>query len=201
MSSSQSPSPRSLDWLIFLLVPVFFSSNIVLGRGVIGDIAPFIAAFIRWAGATLIILPVLYAERRACIEFMRRHTVLWLVLGFLGMGVCGGFVYWSLTMTTASNGTLIYTTSSLFIILFQWLFHGRGIGRREALGMVVAFIGVTVIVLKGDPQALANFHFNVGDFGILCAAVAFALYSLLLRRPAGAAMPPLAPFGMIAFSG
>lgn len=201
MPPSPQPSPRTADWVIFLLVPVFFSSNLIFGRGVIGDIAPFITAFIRWAGSTLIMLPALYASRRACIAFVRENTLLWLVLGFLGMGICGGFVYWSLTETTASNATLIYTTSTLFIILFQWLFQGRGISLREGLGMVIAFAGVVAIVLKGDPGALLDFHFNLGDFGILAAAVAFAIYSLLLRKPVIAAMPPIALFGLIAFSG
>ena len=201
MSASTPSSPRTVDWMIFLLVPFFFSSNHVFGRGVIGDIAPFITAFIRWAGSTLIMLPVLYAQRRVCIAFVRDNTLLWLVLGFLGMGICGGFVYWSLTETTASNATLIYTTSTLFIILFQWLFQGRGITLREGVGMAIAFIGVVAIVLKGDPQALLHFHFNFGDFGILGAAIAFAIYSLLLRRKAVAVMPPIALFGLIAFSG
>ena len=201
MSNAPSPSPRSVDWLIFLLVPIFFSSNLIFGRGVIGDIAPFTTAFLRWAGSALIMLPALYWDRKNCIAFVKQHTGLWLVLGFLGMGICGGGVYWALTSTTASNATLIYTTSSLFIILFQWLFQGRGIGLRETLGMLIAFAGVVAIVLKGEPATLLNFHFNMGDFGILAAAIAFAIYSLLLRRPAVAAMSPIPLFGLIAFSG
>lgn len=201
MSSSSPSAPRSSDWVIFLLVPLFFSSNLVFGRGVIGDIGPFITAFIRWAGSTLIMLPVLYAHRKACLAFVRDHMGLWLILGILGMGICGGFVYWALTETTASNATLIYTTSTLFIILFQWLFQGRGISLREGVGMLVAFAGVVAIVLKGDPSALFHLRFNLGDFGILAAAVAFAIYSLLLRKPQVTAMPPVALFGLIALSG
>lgn len=199
MSTAQAPRPA--DWVIFLLVPFFFSSNLIFGRGVIGDIAPFTTAFIRWLGSTLIMLPALYADRHNCVAFLREHGGLWLLLGFLGMGICGGGVYWALTMTTASNATLIYTTSSLFIVLFQWLFQGRGIGMREALGMVIAFAGVAAIVLKGNVATLLDFHLNPGDFGILAAAVSFAIYSLLLRRPAVAAMAPIPLFGMIAFSG
>lgn len=201
MTQPAHSSPRPADWAIFLLVPVLFSSNLVFGRGVIGDIAPFITAFIRWAGSTLIMLPALYANRKACIDFVRHSTGLWLILGILGMGICGGLVYWSLTETTASNGTLIYTTSTLFIILFQWLFQGRGITLREGTGMIVAFFGVIVIVLKGNPYALVDFHFNLGDFGILAAAIAFAIYSLLLRKPTVSSMPPIALFGLVALSG
>ena len=199
--SQASAAPRPLDWLLFLLAPVFFSSNLIFGRGITGEIAPFTTAFLRWAGAALIIFPFVYAERKVCLAFVRAHTGIWLVLGILGMGICGGFVYWALTLTTASNATLIYTTSSLFIILLQWLFQGRRISPAELLGMIVAFSGVTVIELKGDWTALFHLRFNIGDFGILAAAIAFALYSLLLRHPAVKAMPPLPLFGLLAISG
>ena len=199
--SQASAAPRPLDWLLFLLAPVFFSSNLIFGRGITGEIAPFTTACLRWAGAALIIFPFVYAERKLCLAFVRAHTGIWLVLGILGMGICGGFVYWALTLTSASNATLIYTTSSLFIILLQWLFQGRRISPAELLGMIVAFSGVTVIVLKGDWTALFHLRFNIGDFGILAAAIAFALYSLLLRHPAVKAMPPLPLFGLLAISG
>lgn len=196
-----SQQTRLTDWLIFLAVPFFFSSNIIFGRGVIGEASPFIAAFIRWIGSSLIIAPFMIADWRNCIAFVRQKTLLWLVLGILGMGVCGGVVYWGLTMTTAANGTLIYTTSSLFIILFQRIFQGRPIRRLEVAGMIIAFAGVAAIVLKGDMSALWQMKFNIGDFAILTAAIAFAVYSLLLRDPAARQMASFSLFGLIAFSG
>lgn len=198
---SKAAQPRALDWLLYVLAPVFFSSNLIFGRGITGEIAPFTTAFLRWMGSAMIIFPFVYAERRTCLAFVRQHTAIWLVLGFLGMGICGGFVYWALTLTTASNATLIYTTSSLFIILLQWLLQGRRIRPGELLGMAIAFSGVAAIVLKGDWAAAKSFTFNIGDLGILVAAIAFALYSLLLRHPGVAAMPPLPLFGLLAFSG
>ncbi len=196
-----SQQTRLTDWLIFLAVPFFFSSNIIFGRGVIGEVSPFIAAFIRWIGSSLIIAPFMIADWRNCLAFVRQKTLLWLVLGILGMGVCGGVVYWGLTMTTAANGTLIYTTSSLFIILFQRIFQGRPIRRLEVAGMIIAFAGVAAIVLKGDMSALWQMKFNIGDFAILTAAIAFAVYSLLLRDPEARQMAPFSLFGLIAFSG
>ncbi|PYB75054.1 DMT family transporter [Rhizobium wuzhouense] len=196
-----APSPRLLDWMLFLLAPVFFSSNLIFGRGITGEMGPFTTALIRWAGSALIMSPIVWHHRQHCITFVRRHTLLWLVLGILGMGICGGGVYWALTLTTASNATLIYTTSSLFIILLEWLFWGRRISVREIAGMVIAFAGVATIVLKGDLSAILHLRFNLGDLAILAAAISFAIYSILLRRPSIRAMPPLPLFGLLALSG
>lgn len=200
-ASQQSPSPRLYDWTLFLLAPVFFSSNLIFGRGITGEVGPFTTALLRWVGAAVLMSPFIWRERQACLAFVRQHMALWLTLGILGMGICGGVVYWALTLTTASNATLIYTTSSLFIILFQWLFEKRAITRRELVGMIIAFAGVIAIVLKGHPEALLSLTFNVGDLAILVAAVAFAAYSLLLRRPSVRQMPPLPLFALLAWSG
>lgn len=193
--------PRPVDWLIFLLAALFFSSNLVFGRGISADVAPFITAFLRWTGSALMLLPFVWRDRAESLPFIRHHTGLWLLLGLLGMGVCGGTVYWSLQFTTASNATLIYTTSSLFIILFEWLVRGRRLSRRELAGMAVAFVGVATIVLKGDLAAALHFRVNPGDFGILAAAIAWAAYSLLLRRPAVARLAPLSLFGVVCLAG
>lgn len=199
--SNSTKEPAAYDWTLFLLAPVFFSSNIIFGRGILGEIGPFITAFIRWFGAMLFILPFIWHDRAACISFIRRHFFYWLALGILGMGTCGGVVYWALTATSASNATLIYTTSSLFIILGQWLFQGRTLIAREIVGMIIAFAGVAAIVLQGDLSALLYLRFNLGDFGILIAAIAFALYSILLRHPASTEVAPLSLFGLLSASG
>jgi drug/metabolite transporter (DMT)-like permease len=202
MSASHPTSdPRLYDWLLFLLAPLFFSSNLIFGRGITGEVGPFTTALLRWVGAALLMSPFIWREREACLAFVRQHTALWLTLGILGMGICGGVVYWALTLTTASNATLIYTTSSLFIIVFQWLFQNRTITGRELAGMIIAFGGVVAIVLKGHPEALLEMRFNIGDLAILVAAIAFAAYSLLLRRPSVREMPPLPLFALLALSG
>ncbi|MCM2292960.1 DMT family transporter [Allorhizobium sp. BGMRC 0089] len=198
---AKTDDARMLDWLIFLAVPCLFSSNIIFGRGILGEIGPFITAFIRWFGAMLIVLPFMLRDWRACYDFMRYHSLIWLSLGMLGMGICGGAVYWALTKTTAANATLIYTTASLFTLFLQWLFQGRRLDMREISGMMLGFCGVAVIVLKGAPEALFALHFNSGDLIMILAAIAFALYSLLLRHPAVTALRPISLFGTLALSG
>lgn len=201
MTPATDTAPRLRDWLIFLAVPFFFSSNVIFGRGVIGEVSPFVTAFLRWFFSALFVAPFVVGDWRACWHFVRDKTALWLILGFLGMGICGGVVYWGLTMTSAANGTLIYTTSSLFIILFQRALYGRAIRRLEVVGMVIAFAGVAAIVLKGDASQLLHLNFNLGDLAILVASISFAIYSLLLRDPAARQMASLSLFALIALSG
>lgn len=201
MSSSYHSEPRGLDWLVFALVPLFMSSNLVLGRGIAGEVSPFATAFIRWASCVLIMLPFLYRYWPTMFSTLRENARLLFSLGCMHIVICGGGVYWALTYTTASNATLIYTTAPLFIILFERVFAGRKVANRELIGILIAFVGVMPIVLRGDLGAIADLQFNRGDLGMLLAAMAFAVYSILLRTSGARAIPPLLLFTLVALAG
>lgn len=201
MSTNTTSAASMRDWIVFLAVPFFFSSNLIFGRGILGEVSPYTTAFLRWTGSFLVALPFMVGDWRACVDFILNKTLLWLTLGFLGMFICGGAVYWALEFTTAANATLIYTTSTLFILIIQRIFHGRSIQRRELIGMVIAFAGVAAIVLKGDVTQLLQINFNIGDLVILFAAFSFAVYSVLLRNDAAHQIASISLFGLIALSG
>lgn len=196
-----SPARTAIAFAVMAVTPLFFSSNLIFGRGVIGEVAPFTLAFLRWLFVALALAPVLYHQRGPVKRMVRSHSPLLLVEGFLGMWICGAIVYVALTMTTATNGTLIYTTSPVIIIILEAVFFGRAIGWREALGSLIAFAGVAVIVLKGDLDTLATLTFNPGDLLFILAAIAWAIYSVLMRREEFKTIGNIASLGAVAAFG
>jgi drug/metabolite transporter (DMT)-like permease len=187
--------------LVMLVTPLFFSTNLIFGRGVVDEVAPFTLAFLRWASVGVALSPFLLRERRVAGPVLRASAALVLLLGVLGMWICGALVYLALDMTTATNGTLIYTTSPVIILLIEAIFRGRRIGRREAIGSAVAFAGVAVIVLRGDLHALLTLDVNVGDLIFVGTAIAWAVYSILYRSPRLAPLSNLALFSAVATAG
>ncbi len=179
---------------VMVVTPLFFSSNLLFGRALTGEVAPFTLAFIRWGLVALALSPFLLRERAGLRDVLSSHPRLVATLSFLGMVVCGAGVYVALESTTATNGTLIYTSSSVFIILIEAAFFGRAIGWREALGSAIAFAGVAVIVLKGELSAL-DLHW--GDLAFVAAALSWAVYSVLYRSPTLGAVSNLALFGLV----
>jgi drug/metabolite transporter (DMT)-like permease len=192
---------RLVPLAVMLLTPLFFSSNLIFGRSTIPEVAPFTLAFLRWAAAALLLAPFLWMARDRVRTYVSSHPVHWLVLGFLGMWICGAGVYYALQFTTATNGTLIYTTSPLMIILLESLFFGRPTSWREIAGIVVGFIGVAIIVLQGDVTRLATTSFNWGDLMFIAAALSWAGYSVLLKGRRTAGLPVSALFAVVALSG
>ncbi|MEZ5877153.1 MAG: DMT family transporter [Tepidamorphaceae bacterium] len=153
----------------------------IIGRAANEAVLPNTLAFWRWLIAFAILLPIALPKLSAMPGPFVSIRELFL-LGFLGMVVCGSLVYLSLHYTTATNATLIYTFSPVIIVLLEWGVSRHMPSARQAIGIALAFCGVAAVLMKGDLQRLLSFQFNPGDIGIAVAALAWASYSVLLKR-------------------
>ncbi len=199
--NQQASGRVGIAYLVMVFTPLVFSTNLIFGRGVVGDVAPFTLAWIRWTAVAAALSPFLVREWSTARHILRVDPWRILVLGFLGMWVCGGVVYLALASTTATNGTLIYTTSSVIIVLFEAAFLGRRPRGREIAGTVLALVGVATIILRGRPQAILSLDFNPGDLLFLLAATCWAGYSILYRSPRLGKLSNMALFSMVAAAG
>jgi len=191
---------RQLALAFLFIAPALWSVNYLVARWAPGVIAPHMLALARWALAAV----VLGAFCRHEIAAQRAHIAAeawhFLVLGALGMWVCGAFVYVGARSTTAVNIGLIYAGSPVLIALISaWWLHER-FGARQWLGVALALSGVMHIIIKGQWQALADVRINPGDAWIAVAMVCWAAYSLLLRAWPSA-FGPLARLTLIAAGG
>lgn len=200
-NSSGQDSQKTKAYLILIFMPLFFCSNIIIGRVVIQGTEPFILAFLRWFITGSILLAISYpALIRSWPEFKAQWKSIFLA-GFLGMWICGALVYLALKYTSASNGTLIYTSSSVLIILLEWIFRGRKIGWKEIFGVPLAILGVATIVFKGNLSSVVSLDFNPGDAIFVLTAFCWAVYSVLLRNDPFPKLPTLPLIGVVAIAG
>lgn len=197
-------SPHQADWkpyVALLFMPLFFSSNLVFGRAAITSVEPWTLAFLRWTLAFLILLPFAWPGIRQHGKVLKTHWKTIGVLGLLGMWICGALVYYALHHTSATNATLIYTSSPILILLMEWVFRGRRMGLREMVGVALALAGVVLIIVKGSLEILLGLSFNLGDLIIAFCALSWAGYSVILKRSVFSAVPTLSLFAVIAAAG
>ncbi len=194
-------SPRLRAYLILTVMPLFFVSNLIIGRPAVETVPPWTLATLRWVLTCAILSPFVWPLLREHKTAIRTQWRIIALLGFLGMWICGGLVYVALQHTTAINATLIYTASPVLVVLLAALLARRALPVTQALGVALGVAGVFTVVLKGDPSALLRLRFNAGDLGIVVAAISWAIYSLLLKRPAFERIPTTAAFFVIALAG
>lgn len=174
----QARQALALLWL----VPALWAVNYIVARKAPGVIGPYLLAFGRWGLAAVFLLLLTRSElwrQRADIA-----KVWWqyLILGTLGMVICGAWVYQGARSTGAMNIALIYSASPVLIGLGAVLWLGERFGARQGVGVALAITGVVHVVVKGQWTALADVQFAVGDLWIVAATVSWAAYALLQKQ-------------------
>ena len=112
----------------------------------------------------------------------------------VALGVTGGSLYFlmenaAMLYTTATNTSLIVCSCPLFAMLLFAVFFPQSekIARIQALGSLIAFLGMAVVVLNGH----FVLHLSpLGDLLAFGACLCWAVYSLLIK-PASERYPSL----------
>jgi drug/metabolite transporter (DMT)-like permease len=175
-------SRQHLAQALIFFTPVLWCVNYLVARWAPGVIEPHALAFGRWLVAAGLLATVSGAELWAHRALLRQRVWQLLVLGALGMWVCGAWVYIAAQTTTATNIALIYAASPVVITLLSIVWLQERFGRWQALGVAIALSGVVHVIIKGQWAALSAVHWVVGDLWIVAAMVAWALFAVLQRR-------------------
>ena len=150
----------------------FISTKVLLNEG----LTPSFIMLVRFVIAYVCILPFTWRKRFAhslADEFR-----------FLLIGMFGGSLYFlsentALRLSLVSNVSLIVCTAPILTALLFRLFHkGEVLRKGLVYGSVVAFTGVAVVIYSGD--VFLGIH-PAGDLLALCAALMWAIYSLLIK--------------------
>ncbi|MGD1876332.1 MAG: DMT family transporter [Kiloniellaceae bacterium] len=193
-------SERRLAMILLFIAPALFASNMLTARATHDLFPPVALAFWRWSATFCLLLPftatTLWRHRAAIVTEWRDV----LVLGALGMGCCGAFVYIGADTTSATNIGLIYAASPILIVVLARMFYNEPLGLLQGGGILLSLAGVIAIVCRGELAVLTSLSFAPGDLWIVAAMAAWAVYAILLRhRPS--ALPMMARFATIVAGG
>jgi drug/metabolite transporter (DMT)-like permease len=181
MPDSQRSADRRLATMLIFIAPALWSVNYLVARWAPGIIAPHMLALARWALAALLLGAFCWRELWAKRHLIRAEAGHFIVLGALGMWVCGAFVYVGGRSTQAVNIGLLYAAAPVLIALASALWLRERFGPLQGLGVVLALAGVLHILFKGDWAAVLHVGVNPGDLWIAVAVLCWTAYSLLLR--------------------
>ena len=167
---------------LLVAAPLLWASNAVIGRMVTDLVSPMTLNFLRWALAFLLLLPL-------AGWVLRRGSGLWsrwrrfAVLALLGVGLYNALQYLALTTSTPLNVTLVAASSPVWMLGIGSVWFGQKISARQLVGAVLSIAGVLVVLGRGDWTMVLRLRLVPGDFYVLLATAAWALYSWLLVRP------------------
>jgi drug/metabolite transporter (DMT)-like permease len=175
------------------LVMVLWAGNSIVARAVRFDMPPFTLAFLRWAGATLVLAPFAIGPLRRDWRALLAGWKIVALLGLLGIGTFNALLYSGLQFTTATNALLLQAAIPAVVVLLDRVLFGVRSSLWQSVGVGCSILGVVAIVFEGDPGAALRLHFGLGDVLILLAVVVWAIYTVFLRQ-----RPQVSPVSFVA---
>lgn len=146
--------------------------------------------------STKVLLTKLSAAEILFFRFILGYFALWVVypkkntyrgikneLLYMTAGICGTTIYQflentALSLTQASNVSIIVSTAPLFTGIAAWAVFKDRIKHSFILGFVVAMLGILLINLNAGYVLKLN---PIGDLLALGSAVLWAVYTLLVK--------------------
>lgn len=189
-----------LAYVLVVVTPALWGVNYLVARWAPGTIAPHALALGRWTVAAAVLAAFCHPEIRAKRAHIATEAWRCVVLGALGMWVCGAFVYIGARSTTAINMGLLYGASPVLIAMASALWLRERFGPAQVAGSSLALAGMVHILVRGHWPALLSLQLNPGDLWVAVAALCWAAYSVLLRAWPSA-FGPLARLTLVACGG
>jgi drug/metabolite transporter (DMT)-like permease len=173
---------RRLAMFLIWIIPLFWTINIVVARRAPGVITPNVLAFGRWELAGIIFFAMSWRELWQQRGIILAQWWRYIILGGLGMWICGAWVYLAGESTSGMNISLIYATAPIMIAVGSYFWLGERFGPPQFIGVVLAIAGMVHVVVQGQWQQLSTLHPVPGDIFIMIASFSWAIYALLQRR-------------------
>ncbi len=173
---------HKLALALLFITPAFWTVNYLVARKAPGVIEPHLLASLRWLMASFLFglgyWQQIWAQRRQILQDWQHYVV----LGALGMWICGAWVYIGGQTTAAVNIALLYSISPVLVVAGSAFWLKEKVNLLQLTGVAFALVGVLNVVFKGQWQHLADVKFVIGDAWIFAAASAWTVYSILLKR-------------------
>jgi len=166
--------------LYVALATVLWGSDYLFAKIALREVSPVSFAAIRTLISTAAMLPF-FLRREPDWRVKPRHLAA--LLGLALLGTFANRIFWAagMNLTTASNASLLSTTSPIFVLIVSFFLLRASVTWQAALGIFVSFLGVT-LVIQGDWLEWARGGGNVwGDLCMLLASLTWAFFTVLAK--------------------
>lgn len=191
-----APSSHASTYALMTLTTFFWSGAFIAAKLGIYALSPAILTFLRMGIAAVLLL--VFLRIRQPVAWRLARSEIRAVLGTAIVGMIGYhmFFFTAMAYTTASKASMINGINPLLTALLAAAFAGEVLTPKKMAMLLLALAGVVYIVAEGDPAALLTLSFNAGDLLMLCGAILWSVYSLLVKK----AIPSMGPLKLTAWT-
>lgn len=161
-----------------VLAAVFWGSSFPVAKSAMLAVDAYFLTAIRYGFAAAVLLTILFCVEGAGALRCDGRPLLVALLGVIGIGGGVLMMFVGLHRTQAEHAAVIVATQPLVAALFAWLIRKQRPGVSTLFAIGLAFIGVALVVTRGDPSSLVGSDTAGGDLLVLGAALCWVTYTL-----------------------
>ncbi|MEE9447558.1 MAG: DMT family transporter, partial [Arenicellales bacterium] len=165
-----------------ITVAFIWGGTFIAGRQLAIDVPPLLSAFFRFLIAC-IVLSIISPPKRKHFQLIKdQHWQRIFLMGLTGVFFYNVCFFYGFQYISASRGSLIVALNPTVIGLVSFLFFNEKIGPIRWLGIILSLLGVSVVIIGNDPQALSmEVDAWKGDLLILGCVASWATYSIVAK--------------------
>jgi drug/metabolite transporter (DMT)-like permease len=169
-------------WALLILGNLFWASNIIVGRLILGQVPAVALSFWRWVGAFAVALWFAWPHLKKDWPVLLEHWKIMLVLAGTGIAGFNTLAYIGLSGTTALNVLLLQSCLPLIVAIWAFGLFKERPSAWQLVAVAISLAGVAFVAVHGSFNALLELRFCHADLWILASAVIYGAYVVLLRR-------------------
>lgn len=169
---------RTVGGLIFVVL-TWGSSFIFIKYG-LQDLPPITFAAYRFLLASSILLSSLLVtgKYKSVLKFNKRE-ILWVaVLGVINVFFYYIFEFYGLQYIPAGQASVIINTDPIIVTILGAIFLGELITKRKAIGLILGYTGVILVVIATNPTLSGS----IWNFVVFGSAFSWAVGSLFAKK-------------------
>lgn len=164
--------------LAALSAVVLWGIQLPIAKDAFAVIDPFHLTLIRYGIAIVCLIPMLIALEGWQALSYRGSLGTAVVLGVVGMCASPMLVFLGMSMSRAEHTVVIVALQPAVAAIAQWLLYQRRPANFVLACMVTAFLGVVLVVTKGNPAFIETPRELFGGVIVLAGAICWVFYTM-----------------------
>lgn len=165
--------------LLVLFASVLVAGSFLASAKLAGIINPFSLTLLRFAGASVILLPLVLSRskwRKKIVSTLPRALIISLFYAVFFI-----FLFESLNITTSLNTGALFTLVPFITALLSIFVFRENITKKQFVIYILGAIGTCWVVFGGQLELLLSFSINKGDLLFMVGVLSICCYSIAMK--------------------
>ncbi|MEJ2792459.1 DMT family transporter [Iodobacter sp. LRB] len=174
---------KNLVYIKLAMVSFIWGGTFVAGRYLSGEVAPLLAAFLRFLLASVTLIMIISFKKELIIQLTKAQLLRLLVLGFFGIFSYNLCFFYGLHYISASRASLIVALNPALIALAAFMFRGEKLSVLNIFGVLACVIGAAIVILSKNASVVIPLADAwKGDVFILGCVLSWVIYSVFSKK-------------------